>query len=164
MDLMQWAIRWQLPAQAVEELRIVLGGPASTPGGAEGMSESAVQQRLRLHGSARGLRLWRNNRGALPDARGVPVRYGLANESKPMDKLIKSSDLIGIMPRRVGQQDVGRVFGIFVSVEAKPQGWRYGGGEREEAQLRWLNLVSSYGGAGCFAQSEADIDTMISRV
>ncbi len=163
MTLADWAVRWGLPAQAVEELRVVLGGPASTQGGAAGISESAVQQRLRIHGSNRGLRLWRNNRGALKDERGVPVRYGLANESSAMDKLIKSSDLIGILPRQVQPGDVGRVFGILISIEAKPQGWRYGGSEREEAQLRWLNLVSSYGGLGCFAQSEADIDAMLAR-
>jgi hypothetical protein len=164
MNLAEWAMRWQLPPQAVEELRMVLGGPAHSTGtGETGVSESAVQQRLRLHGSARGLRLWRNNRGALPDARGVPVRYGLANESKAMDKKIKSHDLIGIRAVHITPQHVGRVIGQFVSFEAKPEGWRYAGTEREEAQLAWGNLISSYGGMAGFAQAEVDIDNLLTR-
>lgn len=164
MDMMQWCARWRLPPQAIEELRAVLGAATVTASQyPEGMSETAVQQRLRIHGSNRGLRLWRNNRGALKDTRGIPVRYGLANESEAMDKMIKSSDLVGIQPITITPAHVGKTIGRFVSVEAKRAGWQYAGGEREEAQLRWINLICSYGGAGGFAQSEADIDSILTR-
>lgn len=163
MSFSEWITRWNVPAQCIEELRAVLAGPVQVLKVEEGISESASQQRIRLRGSKLGLRLWRNNRGALMDERGRLVRYGLANESKAMDTMIKSHDLIGIKPHIVQPHEVGRTLGVFVSIEAKPQGWSYKGSDREVAQLRWANLISTYGGVAGFATCEADVDNILAR-
>lgn len=85
------------------------------------------------------------------DERGVPVRYGLANESKSQNQEIKSADLIGIKPTLIGPHHVGQVIGQFVSIECKHQTWQYKGDKHEVAQLNWANFVNSKGGFACFA-------------
>ena len=85
------------------------------------------------------------------DERGVPVRYGLANESKQQNSEIKSADLIGIRPILIGPQHMGQVIGQFVSVECKHETWTYKGDKHEAAQLKWCNFVLSKGGFACFA-------------
>ena len=120
------------------------------------MSESAIQQRLRLWASKRGVRLWRNNVGVLKDERGVPVRYGLANDSKGMNQSLKSSDLIGITPVIITPEMVGQTLGVFTSYECKSEGWKYKGTDREVAQHKWLMLVEQLGGISGFINSVVD--------
>lgn len=117
-------------------------------------SEAAVQQQIRITASQRGWRLWRNNVGVLRDERGVPVRYGLANESAAVNATIKSADLIGIRPVLITQDMVGTVIGQFVSVECKREGWHYTGTKREVAQQRWAEMVRALGGHACFSTGE----------
>ena len=114
------------------------------------MSEAAVQKRVRLYSSRRGIRLFRTNNGACQDDKGRLIRYGLANDSAKVNKKIKSSDLIGITPVLVTPDMVGATHGIFTSVECKHGGWAYTGTDRERAQQRWLELIISLGGYGCF--------------
>ena len=57
------------------------------------MAESRVQSIARLAASELGWRVFRNNVGVLRDDRGVPVRFGLANDSKSLNEQIKSGDL-----------------------------------------------------------------------
>ena len=45
------------------------------------LARAAVQAAVRLEAARMGILLFRNNVGALIDVRGIPVRYGLANES-----------------------------------------------------------------------------------
>lgn len=157
MILSAWAQRWGINPQAVAELRAIL---QCTPDGqvTEGLqSEAGVQAAVRLEASQRGLRLWRNNVGACVDERGNYVRYGLANESTRMNAAIKSSDLIGIRPVMVTPEMVGRVVGQFVAREIKAPGWVYKGTPREEAQLKFLQLVTSMGGDAAFANGKGTI-------
>ena len=150
--IMAWAIKHGVSAIAMDELRQLLMGELITAGVAEsGTSESAVSSIIRLEAAERGVLLLRNNVGVLANDGGRPVRYGLANDSAAMNKQLKSADFIGIRPVRIQPEHIGQVIGQFVSREAKRVGWRYTGAGREEAQMRWVNLVTSYGGNACFA-------------
>lgn len=157
MNLSEWAIRWKIPFEAVEDLRRQFGAVNTEPSPREGESEAAVQNRIRLEASRAGARIWRNNVGATYTDDGSFIRYGLANDSQQMNKLVKSSDLIGIKPVRIGPQHINLVLGIFVAREVKPENWQYSGTDREQAQLRFLELVASMGGDACFATSEGTL-------
>lgn len=74
-----------------------------------------------------------------------------------MNKVIKSADLIGIRPVLITPGHVGLVIGQFVSREIKPTGWKYTGKAREEAQLRWAELVAACGGDAAFATGEGTL-------
>lgn len=153
--LIQWANRWRIPPEAMQDLINTLGGGPQIAAG--DMSEAAVQQRIRLEASRRGARLWRNNVGVLVDDRGVPVRYGLANDSKAMNQSIKSADLIGITPVHITSQHVGHMVGVFTSYEVKRENWTYRGDAREVAQAAWGALVRSLGGIAKFVRGVADL-------
>ena len=147
-----WAARWAIGADALAELRLSMGlvwMPLSIEEGDTG-SESLQQSLVRIDAAQRGVWLTRNNVGALLDMRGVPVRYGLANESKAQNEVCKSADLIGIRSILIGQQHVGRTLGQFVSREVKREGWKWIGDKHEVAQLNWCNFVLSKGGDAAF--------------
>lgn len=157
MNLYPWAIKWGVSVEAIEDLRQLLGAINTNPPHKAGESEGAIQNRIRLEASQKGLRLFRNNVGACMDQNDNFIRYGLANDSKKMNDLIKSSDLIGLRPVVIQQYHVGRVIGQFVAREVKAGNWSYTGTEREEAQLRFLELVASLGGDAAFANSEGTL-------
>lgn len=148
----QWAARHGVSLQALAELQAVFGmhGGHDLPPEVKGTSEAAVQAAVRLEAARKGVRLFRNNVGALIDSRGVPVRYGLANESKQVNEVMKSADLIGWRPMLIEQRHVGTVVAQFVSREVKAVGWHYTGSDREPAQLAWAQLVTSGGGDAAF--------------
>lgn len=156
-DVYEWARRWGVPVPAINEMLAAYGAydPVPAVTGASG-SESRNQSELREAIAHRGGRLWRNNVGALLDSRGVPVRYGLANDSKALNAVIKSGDLIGIQPRLVTADMVGTVIGQFISREVKATGWHYTGTAREQAQLRWAMLVNQLGGDAKFSTETLD--------
>ena len=96
--------------------------------------------------------LWRNNIGV--DRSSVrPVRYGLCNDSKQLNAVCKSSDLIGIVPVVVTADMVGKTLGVFVAVEAKKPGWTMGGDKHTVAQGNFIIEVIKKGGIGCFVNS-----------
>lgn len=142
-SLKQWALRWGLPPQALDELAIV----SSHTGGNEGMSESAVQSRVRLEASNKGVHVWRNNVGAgkLADG-GRFIRFGLANDSAQLNKFLKSGDLIGFRAFTIGPEHVGQRIARFVSREVKHGDWKFSGTEEELAQLKWATLINTHGG------------------
>lgn len=155
----QWAARHGVTLQALTELAGIFGMHGTPhavseghdlPPAVKGTSEAAVQAAVRLEAARKGVRLFRNNVGALIDSRGIPVRYGLANESKQVNDVMKSADLIGWRPVLIGPQHVGQVIGQFVSREVKAVGWHYTGSDREPAQLAWAQLVTAGGGDAAF--------------
>lgn len=148
-----WARRHGVSAAALAELRDVLTAPRTDPDATppRGKSEAAAQAAVRMEASEKGMRVFRNNVGGCVDQRGRHIRYGLANDSKQLNKRIKSADLIGIRPVLIGPEHVGSVIGQFVSREIKRPGWHYTGTERERAQLAWAELILGLGGDAGFA-------------
>lgn len=120
-------------------------------------SESRIQSLIRLEIAKRGGRIWRNNNGAAFTPDGRPVRYGLGNDSANLNKVLKSSDLIGWMPTIITPADIGKTFARFLSIECKKAGWVYAGTDREHAQLNWINLVKLGGGLGGFVTNIKDL-------
>lgn len=156
--LYQWAQEFGIPLHAVHVLQQRLGLLSLPPLPAlAGKDEAYVQSLVRLEAAQKGVKLFRNNVGALLDTTGRPVRYGLANESKKINEVIKSGDLIGIRPVLIAQSHVGHVFGQFMSREIKAPGWQFSGNPHELAQQNWANLINSLGGDACFANSSGTI-------
>lgn len=156
MLLTLWANKWNIPPEAMKDLAETLCfGSDPQNGFGSGLppvtTEAGVQNRERLTESQRGGRLWRNNVGCLKDKNGTPVRYGLCNDSPRVNRVCKSSDLIGIRPVKITHQMVGRTIGQFVAREVKKPGWEYTGTEHEVAQAAFLTLIESLGGDGRFA-------------
>jgi len=154
MNLHTWALRWNLPLECVRDLQTTLG--IYTPSMADdapgaGKSEAWAQSAIKLEASQKGVRLFRNNSGALKDRTGRLVRFGLGNESEEINKVFKSPDLIGWRPVVITPQHVGYTLANTVMREVKEPGWQYTGNEHERAQLACLNLCSADGGDACFA-------------
>ena len=150
MTLDEWAERWKLPDQAVQELRNITT-VTSTP--ANPRSEAAVMSEAQLLAGKLGIITMRNNSGVLEDKNGRPVRFGLGNDSEKRNKHFKSSDDICIIPHIVTQRDVGRKFGIFGAFEYKEADWKFTGKGREEAQANFHRMVNAAGGVGLFVNN-----------
>lgn len=149
-ELYEWAIRHGVSAVAMHELRTMMGVTSNEgqPTEAEaGLSEGAVQNNIRLEASHKGMRLWRNNVGGDPNG---ALRWGLANDSAAVNKVLASSDLIGIAPVLITPAHVGQVIGQFLAVEVKEDGWQYTGTDRERAQFNFIKLVIAQGGRAMF--------------
>jgi hypothetical protein len=154
--LHEWAARWNVSPAALSDLRACLGA-GDAPVLREGLSEAAIQSQVRLEASRKGIRLWRNNVGAMYDDAGNFVRFGLANESAQINRVVKSGDLIGIRPVIITQAHVGTMLGQFVSREVKAGTWCYSGTDREKAQLAWAQLIASLGGDAGFCNGEGTL-------
>lgn len=156
MHLYQWAAKWGVSLAAIQDLQRQTGEmdvQRHEVLASDNYDETAVSNLIRVRASEQGWPLWRNNKGVLDDKRGVPVRFGLANDSHNVGKRIRSGDLIGCRPIVITQEMVGMRFGQFVSVEAKKPTWTYKGDEHELAQLAWVNRVNSLGGWAIFANT-----------
>lgn len=149
-DITQWALRHGVSAQALHELDVLFGIETQLLATGSYDSEAAVQSDVRLEAAAKGIHLFRNNVGVLPDKDGRPVRYGLANDSSRLNKIIKSADLIGWRRVRIEQSHVGSVIAQFVSRECKRGDWKYSGNDHEVAQLAWIKLINANGGDAQF--------------
>lgn len=153
MTLTEWATRWAIPPEAMAELAAAhIHSTAQLSRPVE--SESALQSLVRLEAVRKGVWLTRNNVGVLLDKTGRPVRYGLANESKAENEVIKSADLVGIEKVLITAGHVGTVIGRLVSRECKPPDWHYTGTPREVAQLQWATFINSMGGNAKIVNSE----------
>ena len=153
--LLEWQRKHGITAEALADLATMVG--LNVPRSSKGTPEARVQDEARLLASKMGWRLFRNNVGVLKDERGVPVRYGICNDSPAMNKRIKSSDLIGIRPVVITQDMVGSTIGQFVAREVKKAGWKYKGTEHEQAQLAFGTLIIGLGGDFKFWNGEGDL-------
>ena len=118
------------------------------------MSESTVQAHIRIAAAKAGWKLYRNNVGVLTDSRNIPVRFGLANDSKQLNEMIKSGDLIGWRPLVITPDMVGKSVAQFVSIECKRDGWNPGANTRDVAQKRWADMVNKAGGYAIISRGE----------
>lgn len=154
MLIHDWAQRWGIPPQALQELLHTLQVDHAPPSPEGATTEQGASKHARLQAANAGDVLWRNNVGQVDpntyDGKSF-IRFGLANDSKQMNQRTKSSDLIGIRKLFITQQMVGMFVGQFVAREMKRPGWKFTGNKREEAQLNYLNFVLSMGGDACFS-------------
>ena len=86
------------------------------------------------------------------------------NESKKVNKEIKSSDLIGITPVKITAEMVGQTVGVYTALECKESGWKMKpSDERAQAQLKYINLVRSYGGIAGFCPDAEHVKTLFAE-
>jgi len=112
------------------------------------MSEAAIQQDIRLAlGQTPGLRVFRNNVGAIKDRNNRLVRYGLATGS---------ADLIGWQSVVITEAMVGQRFARFVSIEVKTPS-----GRLSPEQETWQAAVQKAGGIAVVARSVDDISFLV---
>jgi hypothetical protein len=152
--LRSWAARHGVPFGAILELETLMGvthAPTPNPDDHQLGSEGRQQSLILLEAGQKDIHLFRNNVGALPDKGGRYVRYGLANESKKQNDLIKSADLIGWEKVKIEPWMNGYFIARFLSVEVKEEGWVFTGDEHEQAQQTWADLVTAGGGRALFA-------------
>lgn len=156
MVLTHWAVKHNIPPLALAELRALIIGEYDPPisSDAPASSEMAVQNNVRLAATRRGDRLFRNNVGAGKLENGSFLRWGIANDSEAVNKVVKSGDLIGIKRVTITPAHVGQVIGQFWSVEVKRPGWKYSGTGREAAQFKWASLVTAMGGCAHFSTGD----------
>jgi hypothetical protein len=159
MNLIAWAAKWGVSLEALDDLKRELGittSPQKDSEKKEG-SEAAVQSKVRLEAAKKDIWLLRNNVGAGCMKDGSFVRWGLANDSKKLNEVCKSSDLIVIRKVKILPEMVGQIIGQFVARETKHENWTYKGNAREKAQLNFLLRISSFGGDAAFATEEGTL-------
>ena len=128
------------------------------------MKESAAASHIRLDAAQQGVNLWRNNVGVLKNEHGVPVRYGLCNESKAQNQIVKSSDLIGITPVLITPDMVGQTIGVYTAIETKASDWWHRPSDkRADAQQAYHNIVIRAGGFAGFARNIQEFRKVIRR-
>lgn len=128
-------------------------------------SEEIIQQQTRLAFAPIGP-MFRNNVGACEDKTGRQIRYGLCNESSQLNKVIKSSDLIGITPIIAFLASTGRWerLGVFTALEVKASSWRFSeADERAVAQAKFHAIVRDAGGFAGFVSDPGQIHSIVKR-
>lgn len=158
--LNDWANRHAVTPAAMAELYLLMGHcPELTSeqlSALKGKGESFVQSAIRLAAPTHGYTFFRNNVGALKDERGVLLRYGLANDTAALNKVVKSHDLIGWKSFIVTQDWVGQRIAQFATRECKKPEWKgYNpADERERGQQRFAELVIAAGGEAKFTNGQ----------
>jgi hypothetical protein len=107
------------------------------------MTESTIQQQIRLSMSASGSKMFRNNQGSFRDANGRWIKFGIANPG--------GSDLIGWTPIEITPDMVGRTIAIFTAVEVKGPKTR-----TTPDQVNFIERIRADGGIAGVARSPAD--------
>lgn len=126
------------------------------------MDESTIQQQIQIEGVQYGTQLMRNNSGALKDAQGRWIFFGLGNVSKKHGEHIKSSDLIGFTRVTITQDMVGKTLAVFTAVEVKrPNAVLKQIDKRLQAQQAFISWVKAAGGFAGIAQSIEDFRKII---
>jgi hypothetical protein len=105
------------------------------------MTEQDIMRSIMI--APHGCRLWRNNTGAIKDAEGRLVRFGLCKGS---------SDIIGITPITITPDMIGKRVGIFTAIEVKtPKG------KATDEQINFIQRVRDLGGFAGVARNVGDV-------
>jgi hypothetical protein len=160
MSFEEWAIKWNVSAAALQDLRALYVPPPAEVS----TSESATQAQLRVTAPKLGSALWRNNRGACEMSPERWVRFGLGNDSDKLNKVWKSADLIGITSFTIQPHHVGKTIGVFTAVEVKHPGWTKPENDRDRAQEAFLVSVCQHGGIGMFVTHESQYHGYVERI
>ena len=107
------------------------------------MNEMNRLRSIMLGISKPGVRIWRNNCGALKDADGRLIRFGVANPG--------GSDLIGWRSVTVTPDMVGSKVAVFLAIEVKGER-----GRATDAQKNFIARVRADGGLAGVARSIDD--------
>jgi hypothetical protein len=111
-----------------------------------GSNEAAVQNRIRLALSRGATRLFRNNTGALKDATGRLVHFGLCKGS---------SDLIGWKTIEITPEMVGQKVAVFCALEIKDKG------KATVLQRHFISVVHEAGGFAGVARTVEEANRII---
>lgn len=127
--------------------------------------EEKANQDVRLRVTSWGMRMFRNNSGVLMNPNGVPVRFGLGNESKKINKVLKSPDLVGVYELEITPEMVGKKVAVFSGIEVKKKGFKekenYNENSREFGQNNFIKLIKKFGGLAGFASCKEDVDRIL---
>jgi hypothetical protein len=115
------------------------------------MNEMNRLRAIMLGLSTPGTRLWRNNCGALKDAEGRLIRYGVANPG--------GSDLIGWRSITVTPDMVGQKLAVFLAIEVKGERTRV-----TDQQRNFLDRVKADGGLAGVARTVEDAKAIVSQI
>lgn len=149
-----WAKKWSIPPEAIEDLQRGFNMLDYIPDVQDLKTETDAQNTIRVKASQANERAWRNNVGAGKTDTGSYVRYGLCNDTPAVNKVLKSSDLIGIRPVLITAEMVGGIIGQFTAREVKRPGWQYTGKGREPAQGAFIQMITALGGYAKFTTGE----------
>lgn len=127
--------------------------------------EGEATKQVRLGASECGVRLLRNNTGALKDENGRWVRFGLGTETKLLREEYKFGDLVGVTPIVITRDMVGKTIGVITMIEVKPDGKLPAvirraekvPDSREAGQLRAIQFIRNLGGMAWFASTADDM-------
>jgi len=113
------------------------------------LSETRIQQEIRLACSRGPVRLWRNNSGSLPDPRtGRYVQFGVGSPG--------GSDLIGYRKVKITPDMVGTEIAVFAAVEVKTAK-----GRATEQQKAFIEHIRNAGGIAGIARSVDEAESIL---
>ena len=114
------------------------------------MTEMNRLRAIMLGLSTPGVRLFRNNCGALKDAEGRLIRYGVANPG--------GSDLIGWRSIIVTPDMIGQKIAVFLAIEVKGEQ-----GKATDHQRNFISRVKADGGLAGVARTVDDARGIIGQ-
>lgn len=160
MTFNEWQQRH--PIAAAELLNTVIHPDITEPN--IHTTESAVQSASVYRGAQLGCFLGRNNNGAYSEHKppSPGTRWGWCNDSKKINDVFKTPDLIGYYCHTVTPSDVGRTIAVFMGPEIKKPGWSLRPSDkRAAAQLNCINKIVNDGGIAGFVSHVDQIDKLI---
>lgn len=168
MNLKEWANKHHISPEALRELCETCIHIKSDIGQVDSadLLEGPVQAQIRLAAArtahlplGRQTYLFRNNRGAGQLKNGNYIRWGLANDSKPLGDRVKSGDLIGWEQVTIEPRHVGSIIARFLSIEVKRRDWKFASTAEECAQIQWAAIVNAQGGRAVITNIDGSIST-----